>query len=114
MGKIYADITDTFNLNCLFTVKMCVTDDIIETVKCLLTVSRPSLKLQTTVNYEGRAVALIIFILKLALSLDGQTEIASSKAARLLNKSVILLLYIVLSSRPQQCESQKVVALSIT
>lgn len=55
-----------------------------------MALSPPSMKLKKSLkhfpNYEGRAMAFIIFVLKLLLGLDGKTEYEISKVTKKLNE----------------------------
>jgi TATA box-binding protein-associated factor RNA polymerase I subunit B len=64
--------------------------EIVKYVECVMTFSPPSMKFNKCLshfsNYEGRAMAYIIFVLKLLLGLDGRTEYEISKVTEKLNK----------------------------
>jgi TATA box-binding protein-associated factor RNA polymerase I subunit B len=55
-----------------------------------MTLSPPLMKLHKSArhfpNYEGRAMAFIIFVLKLLFGLDGKTEYEISKVTKKLNE----------------------------
>ncbi|XP_033610819.1 TATA box-binding protein-associated factor RNA polymerase I subunit B isoform X3 [Cryptotermes secundus] len=59
-------------------------------VECIMALSPPSMKLKKSLkhfpNYEGRAMAFIIFVLKLLLGLDGKTEHEISRVTKKLNE----------------------------
>lgn len=59
-------------------------------VECIMALSPPSMKfiksLKRFPNYEGRAMAFVIFVLKLLLGLDGKTEYEISKVTKKLNE----------------------------
>ncbi|XP_021931103.1 TATA box-binding protein-associated factor RNA polymerase I subunit B isoform X2 [Zootermopsis nevadensis] len=59
-------------------------------VECIMGILPPPLEFNRPLkhfpNYEGRAMAFIIFILKLLLGLDGKTEYEISKVTRKLNE----------------------------
>jgi TATA box-binding protein-associated factor RNA polymerase I subunit B len=64
--------------------------EVVRYVECVMTFSSPPVKfnksLTQVLNYEGRAMAYIIFVLKLLLGLDGKTEYEISKVSKKLNK----------------------------
>jgi TATA box-binding protein-associated factor RNA polymerase I subunit B len=59
-------------------------------VECIMAILPPSMEFNKSLkhfpNYEGRAMAFIIFILKLLLGLDGKTEYEISKVTKKLNE----------------------------
>lgn len=57
-------------------------------------------------NYEGRAIAFIIIVLKTLLALDGVTEYQISRIAEKINRYVKKdedLAYVILCFEPQNC-----------
>ncbi|CAH1396388.1 unnamed protein product [Nezara viridula] len=61
-------------------------DDLLKIIRMLMELSPPRLRLTLSVNYEGRAMAFIIFALKLLLGLDGTTEKCISKVTKIINR----------------------------
>lgn len=68
----------------------CIVAEIGKYVECIMGILPPLLEFNRPLkhfpNYEGRAMAFIIFILKLLLGLDGKTEYEISKVTRKLNE----------------------------
>jgi len=64
--------------------------EIVKYVERVMTFSPPPLKFNKSrthfLNYEGRAMAYVIFVLKLLLGLDGKTEYEISVVTKELNK----------------------------
>jgi TATA box-binding protein-associated factor RNA polymerase I subunit B len=64
--------------------------EIVNYVECVMTLSPPPINFNKSrthfLNYEGRAMACIIFVLKLLLGLDGKTEYEISVVTKELNK----------------------------
>jgi hypothetical protein len=52
----------------------------------MLNYKPPKQKLTVATNYEGRAIALIIVVLKMIFSIDDVTELAISNVADKLNR----------------------------
>lgn len=63
-------------------------DGIFKLIKSLIAVKPPDLRLTTSINYEARALAFIIFALKYLLGLDGLTEKKISEIAMMVNRFV--------------------------
>uniref|UniRef100_T1HIT9 Rrn7/TAF1B C-terminal cyclin domain-containing protein n=1 Tax=Rhodnius prolixus TaxID=13249 RepID=T1HIT9_RHOPR len=60
---------------------------IMEIIDKLLYIRSAECKISTTANYEGRAMAMIVFVLKLLFGLDGITERKLSELAAKVNNS---------------------------
>lgn len=80
MGKL-ADV----RLNLISSIDF-VSVQIMEIIDKLLYIRSAECKISTTANYEGRAMAMIVFVLKLLFGLDGITERKLSELAAKVNK----------------------------
>ncbi|KAK9501249.1 hypothetical protein O3M35_011993 [Rhynocoris fuscipes] len=61
-------------------------DEIMDIIDKLIYIHPAEVKVTTTSNYEGRAMAIIVFVLKLLFGLDGVTERKLSNLAKIINR----------------------------
>lgn len=90
MLKLHMKVPDICKLCRRYITELCLPNDLHKMVETLLMVCPPEMKLinkksAQLANYEGRAMAYIVFVLKLLFGLDNTREMRISESAKKIN-----------------------------